>query len=501
MTTVHLIRSWITLCLISLVWTVLSAGMAPPVAQAQTYPTCTALASDPDGDGWGWENNQSCQIAKASNGYPYCTAGHYQTSTSAGWGWEANRSCVIPTTSPSPVITYPVCTALASDPDGDGWGWENNKSCQVAKASNGYPYCTAGHYQLSSSAGWGWEASRSCVIPAGMVTTPPTVTPVTAVTPPADVIVARTGSLYSASGQKLVLRGINLQYGDAPSVRLAGINAIAATGANAVRLELRNATTAAELTAALDAIVAKNMVAVLMYWEGDVTCQSYTQGFDRAMDRWLNTWKPVLSNAKYRRHLILNIANEWGEPDSADTYGTTYRAAITKLRAAGYAFPLMIDAAHCGQNFSVLTNGGAARIAGADKYRNIVFSVHAYWSYQTGPLIEAAATAVRASGYPFVWGEFGQLAFQPGQATDHRYLMQMSNRDGLGYLAWSWKGNGTWDNQTVLDMSSSEGLVSVSAATPYGLQLTTYGLQVVNGTTIGTTVVPGLRATSVVFKP
>lgn len=123
MPAVRLIRRWIALCLTVLVWTVLSASIAPPVAQAQTYPTCSALASDPDGDGWGWENNQSCQVAKAPNGYPYCTTGHYQTSSSAGWGWEANRSCVIPAVSPSPVITYPVCTALASDPDGDGWGW------------------------------------------------------------------------------------------------------------------------------------------------------------------------------------------------------------------------------------------------------------------------------------------------------------------------------------------------------------------------------------------
>lgn len=161
----------------------------------------------------------------------------------------------------------------------------------------------------------------------------------------------------------------------------------------------------------------------------------------------------------------------------------------------------MIDAAHCGQNTSVLANGGAARIAGADKYRNVIFSVHAYWSFQTAAQIDAAATTVRASGYPFVWGEFGQLAFQPGQATDHRYLMQMSNRDGLGYLAWSWKGNGTWDNQTVLDMSYNEGLVAVSTSAPYGLQLTPYGLQVVNGTTIGTTAVPGIRATSVAFLP
>lgn len=57
--------------------------------QAWAAPTCSSAASDPDGDGWGWENNQSCKVA-------------------------------------------PTCASAASDPDGDGWGWENNQSCMVA---------------------------------------------------------------------------------------------------------------------------------------------------------------------------------------------------------------------------------------------------------------------------------------------------------------------------------------------------------------------------------
>ncbi len=52
-------------------------------------PNCSSAASDPDGDGWGWESNQSCKVA-------------------------------------------PTCASAASDPDGDGWGWENNQSCMVA---------------------------------------------------------------------------------------------------------------------------------------------------------------------------------------------------------------------------------------------------------------------------------------------------------------------------------------------------------------------------------
>ena len=62
------------------------------------YPYCVSAASDPDGDGWGWENARSC-VVRASGG-----------------------------TAPN---GYPYCVSAASDPDGDGWGWENSRSCVV----------------------------------------------------------------------------------------------------------------------------------------------------------------------------------------------------------------------------------------------------------------------------------------------------------------------------------------------------------------------------------
>lgn len=64
--------------------------------QALAYPTCMSAASDPDGDGWGWENNRSCIVYRSSSAYG-----------------------------------YPTCASAASDPEGDGWGWENNRSCIV----------------------------------------------------------------------------------------------------------------------------------------------------------------------------------------------------------------------------------------------------------------------------------------------------------------------------------------------------------------------------------
>lgn len=61
-------------------------------------PVCGPNVIDPDGDGWGWENDSSCRV-------------------------EVNDA---------PVIA--ICMDAGSDPDGDGWGWENDQSCRVATA-------------------------------------------------------------------------------------------------------------------------------------------------------------------------------------------------------------------------------------------------------------------------------------------------------------------------------------------------------------------------------
>ncbi len=70
--------------------------------QHLSYPTCKSAASDPDKDGWGWENNMSCIVKPTSTGYP-------------------------------------TCVSSASDPDKDGWGWENNRSCIVSGGGTAGP--------------------------------------------------------------------------------------------------------------------------------------------------------------------------------------------------------------------------------------------------------------------------------------------------------------------------------------------------------------------------
>jgi hypothetical protein len=99
---------------------------------AQNYPTCSSASSDPDGDGWGWENNRSCKVAttSGSGNYPNCSNASSDPDGD-GWGWENNRSCKVISGSGTSG-NNPICTNSSSDPDGDGWGWENNQSCRVA---------------------------------------------------------------------------------------------------------------------------------------------------------------------------------------------------------------------------------------------------------------------------------------------------------------------------------------------------------------------------------
>lgn len=360
--------------------------LSAQVIAAINYPSCVSAASDTDGDGWGWENNQSCKVV-------------------------------------STLPTYPTCTSAASDPDGDGWGWENNQSCKVA---------------AGSSSG----------------TTPST----------SGQMYVKDGQLYSASGQRFVARGINLQYGDNPEAAIAAITPIANTGANIVRLQLRKNTTAQQLRNALDAIVVRNMVAMPMYWESDVTCLSNPQPVLNAVNSlWLGSWKEVMQDSKYKGKILLNIANEWGEDvNNYGEYISTYKGIIKQLRDGGYSMPLVIDAAHCGQYVQSFLGGRGNELLGADVQNNLLFSLHAYhWLWDSTAEIDSAIAQMRAQKLAFIFGEFGDKRFQAPNNVDHYYLLSKSQKESIGWIAWSWKGNGVGEEE-VLDMSYDYDNINLS---------------------------------------
>lgn len=96
-------------------WNPLTLSSCPPLANTTSSdgrPVCTTANADPDGDGFGWENDRTCLVSAGS----------------------VNPAPV----SPAPVNppgAKPVCSSALVDPDGDGYGWENDRSCIVSSTN------------------------------------------------------------------------------------------------------------------------------------------------------------------------------------------------------------------------------------------------------------------------------------------------------------------------------------------------------------------------------
>jgi hypothetical protein len=128
---------------------VVEGTSAESSATVSTVNECAFLSSDMDGDGWGWENGTSCRISESSGaGQPEAQSSNYEPvfdnsgklvcqlaesdPDNDGYGWENNASCIVPGTLAEAAQTkpqHPICSSSAFDPDGDGWGWENNATC------------------------------------------------------------------------------------------------------------------------------------------------------------------------------------------------------------------------------------------------------------------------------------------------------------------------------------------------------------------------------------
>lgn len=129
----------------AVMWTIVL--FTTPISVYSMPPACTDSSFDPDGDGWGWEDGQTCRVVD-DGGNP--TAGECIDDDGDGWGWDGVMSCQ---------IGDPVAGDCIDD-DGDGWGWDGTASCRV-----GDP--VAGDCIDDDEDGWGWDGTASCIAPSG----------------------------------------------------------------------------------------------------------------------------------------------------------------------------------------------------------------------------------------------------------------------------------------------------------------------------------------------
>ena len=150
--------------------TIISLQAGPAFAQR---PVCSSPSFDSDGDGFGWENNQTCLVNSAAS-----TNNSGNSSTSGA-------------------SSHPACISASSDPDGDGFGFENNRSCRVTSSgvqqntpavssttsSSTHPECRSNASDQDND-GFGFEDGASCRVTSNSVAPSAAISPTPGVAPP-----------------------------------------------------------------------------------------------------------------------------------------------------------------------------------------------------------------------------------------------------------------------------------------------------------------------------
>ncbi|MEH0935863.1 cellulase family glycosylhydrolase [Micromonospora psammae] len=285
------------------------------------------------------------------------------------------------------------------------------------------------------------------------------------------------GRLYDAGGAEFVMRGVNHAHTWYPQ-QTRSFADIKALGANTVRVVLSSGdrwtrNSAADVGNVISLCKANRLICVL---EVHDTTGYGEEGaavtLDRAVDYWLSIAGALNGQERY---VIVNIGNEpYGNQNYA-SWTTDTANAIKRLRAGGIAHTIMVDAPNWGQDWSFTMRNNAATVFNADPARNTVFSIHMYGVFDTAAEITDYLGRFRSAGLPIVVGEFG---FNHSDGNpDEDTILSYSQANGIGWLGWSWSGNGG-------------GVEYLDMATGFDpARLTSWGQRLFNGAN-------GIRATA-----
>lgn len=309
--------------------------------------------------------------------------------------------------------------------------------------------------------------------------------------------------LYSPTGIKTILRGVNLPIlDDWGFPRRNHLAELAKTGANAVRIQwyknygqsARPAFSLRDLDNFLTKCRDSQIIPIL--YLNDLTCKSNLNLLNSELMPWWTSRSVLTVLRKHQRYLIINLANELGHyrwanhpPTALDNFQNAYKMAISRIRQY-LQVPIAIDAPDCGSSIEVFPKIAKESIA-SDPAHNLLFSGHAYWAnYQGVQHIQAAIDAK----IPLFFGEVANKQDEEvnGKTQYCRYdldglsenqtaengftyqsLLTLLQQREIGWLAWSW-----WkDNCSQRQMTSNGTFANL---TPYGKNIvynSTYGLK------------------------
>lgn len=246
-------------------------------------------------------------------------------------------------------------------------------------------------------------------------------------------------TLRNSDGTPFVMRGINSAHCWYTQEDEVAFDAIAATGANCIRIVLANgiqwdADTEESVRYVIDAAKSRNMVAILEVHDG--TGDDSIETLDKIADFWIEMAAVLEGTEDY---CIVNIANEWCGSWDGELWRDGYISVIPRLREAGIHNVIMVDSAGWGQYGRSIRQYGV-EVFESDPESNTIFSIHMYgMSGRYEWLIRYNLEGATDANLCVCVGEFGYTHTDGDVKED--YLMKYCEEKGIGTIAWSWKGN------------------------------------------------------------
>ena len=252
------------------------------------------------------------------------------------------------------------------------------------------------------------------------------------------------GALVEDDGAPLVLRGVNQTHAWTPKTTRRALRDISETGANAVRVALGAGAMFERTTPADVARIvaeAKRRKLVVMLAVHDTTGYPDNEKavpLGDALGYWASLRGVLAGEEDY---VLVNIGNEPSGPSAtAEHWRESHLTAIRALRAMGYRHTIVVDAPGYGQDAQKVMPRAARALFEADPLKNLLFSVHMYEVYGDSAPVRAYLQSFRDQGLPLVIGEFG--GDHNGKPVDEDAILAIAQEMGVGWLAWSWDGNG-----------------------------------------------------------
>ncbi|MBN1696585.1 MAG: cellulase family glycosylhydrolase [Spirochaetales bacterium] len=280
------------------------------------------------------------------------------------------------------------------------------------------------------------------------------------------------GWLYDGNGNQFVMYGIShahCWYTD----RTSALADIKRAGANTVRVVLSAGqhgegwpkSEAADVQNIISICKSNRLVAMLECH--DTTGYGEKSGavsLATAVSYWREI-KSVLDGEE--DYVLINIGNEPYGNTNASAWVNDTRNAIQSMRSAGFDHTLVVDAPNWGQDWEHIMRDNAQSIYNADSTGNTMLSIHMYGVYKKDDTINSYIKTIKDQGLPLIIGEFG-WDHSDGD-PDEDSIMYRAVEYNIGYIGWSWCGNG--GGVEYLDMVNNWNASSLSS----------WGDRIVNG--------------------